>query len=216
MGNRRKIRKICLWLLIFLLSNAVLYVLSDSPSPTAEIAFRRKEKQNLIGPAEIVEIMDFEDNRYDHLLIGRSDHGYTFFEWNDRDPDDGVLSYQPKAKGATLFCTEYSYQDIYYGQGWLPIFAFVDTPLALSAKLTLTTTNKEGETVHYPLEAQRSEDGYFLFSWETWNLRSKDFWLVQQLITGAYNNYVLSGTATATLELYDRNGELLETYQFTK
>lgn len=215
MGNRRKIRKIGIWLLIFLLSNAVLYVLSEDSSPTAKIAFRRKEKQNLVGPAEIVEVLDFEDNRYDHLLIGRSAYGYTFFEWNDRNPDYGVLTYQPKAKGATLFCTEYSYQDIYYGQGWLPIFAFVDSPAAYTAKLTLAITTKHGESA-YLLETQRNQQGYFLFRWDTPNLMAQEFWVVQQLIAGNYMGYVKAGTATVTLEVYDRDGALLQTYHFTK
>ena len=215
MGNRRKIRKIVIWLLIFLLSNAVLYVLSNDPSPNAKFAFRRKERTNLIGPAEIVEILDFVDNRYDHLLIGQSDHGYTFFEWNERNPDDGVLSYQPKAKGATLFCTEYSYQDMYYGQGWLPIFAFVDSPAAYTANLTLAITTKHGENT-YLLESQRSQQGYFLFSLDTPNLKAQEFWMIEQLIAGNYLRYVLDGTATATLDIYDRDGKLLQTYLFTK
>lgn len=214
MGNRRKIRKIVIWLLIFLLSNAVLYVLSDAPSPNAKIAFRRQEKQNLIGSAEIVEILDFEDNRFDHLLIAQSDFGYTFYEWNDHNWDDGVLTYQKKAKGATLYCTEYNYQDMYYGEGWLPIFAFTDHAAA-SAKLTLVTTHGD-KTATYPMEATRSDAGYFLFFWERNGVRDLDFWLVQQLITGAYNNYVLDGTARATLELYNSKEELLEIYQFTK
>ena len=215
MGNRRKIRKIGIWLLIFLLSICVICAVSQSSSLTAEIAFRRKEKQNLIGPAEFVEILDFEDNRYDHLLIGKSDYGYTFFEWNDRDPDDGVLSYQPKAKGATLFCTEYNYQDTYYGQGWLPIFAFVDPPAAYTARLTLAITTKHGEST-YLLEAQRSQQGYFLFRWDTPNLKAQEFWVVQQLIAGNYMGYVEAGTATATLEVYDRDGVLIQTYLFSK
>lgn len=215
MGNRRKIRKIGIWLLIFLLSVCVIRVMSQSPSNTAEIVFRRKEKQNLIGPAEIVEIMDFKDNRYDHLLIGRSEHGYTFFEWNDRDPDDGILSYQPKSKGATLFCTEYSYQNISCGQGWLPIFAFVDTPTAYTARLILTTTTKYGETTHL-LASMRNQQGYFLFTWDTPNLQAEEFWVVQQLIAGNYMGYVEAGTATATLEVYDRDGTLIQTYCFTK
>lgn len=214
MGNRRKIRKIIIYLLIFLLSAAVLYALEGCPSFTAEMAFRRKEKQNMLGPAEILGILDFEDNRYDHLLIGRSEYGYTFFEWNDTNPDDGVLTYQPKSEGATLYCTMYNYNDMYYGQGWLPIFAFTDYP-ATSAKLNLITT-QEGETVTYPMEAIRSEAGYFLFAWERTGVRGQDFWLVQQLITGEYSYYVLDGTAQATLELYNAKGELVEIYQFTK
>ncbi len=212
MSKQRKIRKIVLYLLIFILSAVVICALSNAPSPTAEAAFRRKEKQQMIGPAEIVEILDFEDNRYDHLLISRSEYGYTFFEWNDSNPDDGVLSYQPRSTGATLYCTKYNYEDMSYSQGWLPIFAFTDQP-AVSAKLTLTTT-QDSETITYSMDAKRSGAGYFLFRWKTTGLRGSDFWLVQQMITGEYSNYILEGTTTATLELYNTKGELVETHQF--
>lgn len=214
MGNRRKIRKIGIWLLIFLLSLGVIFALTGSPDMTAEMAFRMKEKQNLIGPASIMDVIDFTDDRYDHLLVGCSEYGYTFFEWNDYDPEDGALTYQPKSEGATIYCTKYSYNAMNYGQGYLPIFAFTDRP-AFTARLVLTT-EQDGEAVSYPLAAQRNGAGYFLFTWPTDDLRSRDFWMVQQMITGEYSNYVLDGTVKATLELYDANGELMETYYFSK
>lgn len=214
MGNHRKIQKTGIWVLVFLLSLGVIFALTGSPILTAEMVFRMKEKQNLIGPAHIMGVIDFTDDRYDHLLIGQSEYGYTFFEWNDRDPDDGVLSYQPKSKGATLYCTRYSYNAMRSGQEYLPIFVFTDRP-AFIARLVLTTI-QDGETVTYPLAAERNGDGYFYFIWPTNNLRSRDFWLVQQLITGEYRNYILDGSAQATLELYDMDGKLLDTFLFTK
>ncbi len=214
MGNHRKIQKTGIWVLVFLLSLGVIFALTGSPILTAEMVFRMKEKQNLIGPAHIMGVIDFTDDRYDHLLIGQSEYGYTFFEWNDRNPDDGVLSYQPKQEGATLYCTKCSYNAMDYRKSYLPIFAF-SNHYATRAKLTLTT-NMDGEAIQYVLEAERSEAGYFLFRLKTDNLRSADFWQIQQLITGEYRNYILDGSAQATLELYDMDGKLLDTFLFTK
>ena len=215
MANRKRLGKILIYLLILSLCVIGLYWFGNGKSLTAKMAFRRLEKRHMVGPAEIMEILDFEEDRYDHLLIGRSQYGYTFFEWRDQNPDDGVLSYQPRQKGATLYCTKESYNALYYRQGYLPIFAFCDQ-YAASAKLILTT-NMDGESISYCLEAKRSEAGYFLFRWKTGELtRGADFWQVQQLITGEYRNYVLDSSAQATLELYDENGALTETYHFTK
>lgn len=215
MSKRKRIKKILLALLILFISAISIYFFAfDSLPFSPEMAFRRKEKQAMIGPAEIIAKLDF--NQYNHILIGESDYGYTFFEWqgnaNWRNSD---LSYIQKQDGVTLYCTYYMYASEEYSKSWLPIFAFVDHPSAVSAELTLTIT-QGGETVSYPLSAQRSPEGYFLFSWDTMDLRSYDFWLVQQHITGAYSNYVLEGTVTATIRLYDQNGDLIETREFTK
>jgi hypothetical protein len=215
MANRKRLGKVLIYLLILSLCVVGLYWFGNGKSLTAKMAFRRLEKRHMVGPAEIMEILDFEEDRYDHLLIGRSQYGYTFFEWNDQNPDDGVLTYQPKAEGATLYCTKYSYNAMDYQQSYLPIFAFCDH-YAARAKLTLTT-NMDGEAISYCLEAQRSEAGYFLFRWKTGELpRGADFWQVQQLITGQYSSYVFDHNATATLELFDTNGQLTETHHFTK
>ena len=216
MGNRRKLRKIVMWLLVLLLSAAILYVLEGCPSFTAEMAFRRKEKQNMIGPAEFISTIDFPHGRYDHMMIGKSEYGYTFFEWDDGTGwDNGILSYILKQEGATLYCTYWPYGSSQYSSDWLPIFAFADVPAAVSARLTLKTT-QEGETVTYPLSATKSKDGYYLFSWKILTLRANDYRLVQQLITGKYSDYVLEGTAQAVLELYNAKGELVGTYHFDK
>lgn len=214
MERRKRLRKTLVYFLVLAVSVIAIYYLSGGKSLNAEMAFRRQEKQNMVGPAQIMDVLDYEEDRYDHLLIGQSQYGYTFFEWNDQNPDDGVLNYQPKQEGATLYCTKYSYNAMDYQQAYLPIFAFSDH-YAARAKLTLTT-NMDGEAIQYVLEAQRSEAGYFLFRWKTDVPRGADFWQIQQLITGEYNNYVLDSSAQAMLELFDSKGELTETYHFTK
>lgn len=216
MTIRSRTKKLILWLLVLILALVLLAPALDFPSLTAEIAFRRVERSNLIGPAEIIATVDFPHGPYNHIFIGESDYGYTFYEWMDSSGwDEGNLSYVEKKEGVTLFCTYSMYGSEEWSADWLPIFAFTDNSAATSARLTLTTI-QDGEAVSYPLLAQRSEEGYFLFHWEVLDLRGCDFWLVQQHITGAYSNYILDGSATATIELFDRNGNLLETHQYSR
>ena len=207
--------KILIWSVILVLAVWLFLFASNYPSPTAEVAFRKAEKENLIGPAEVIEILDFEDSGYDHLLIAHSPYGYTFFEWTDPNWDDGRLSYQKKNDRVTLFCTYYPSERLYTGRGWLPIFAFAQHGAAVRARLTIETIKQES-TATYTLEAEKSNAGYFLFKQNVSELQSEDFWYIQQLITGAYSEYVLDGTAKATVELYDHTGNLIETKVFTK
>ena len=215
MSKRKKLRKIAFWSVLFLLCNLTLYMIGEH-SLHAKIAFRKAERKNLTGPAEIVEVLDFEDSRYDHLLIGKSEYGYSFYEWqdNDRIKYYANFSYQPKGERATLYCTEYDYESLYTGRAWLPIFAFTEDYTAVSAHLTLTIDRPDGITT-YDLETNRTQADYFLFRLKIEDLGAKDFWMIQQMITGAHGEYILEGTASAELCLYDRNGVLIETISFT-
>lgn len=216
MSNRKKLQKISIALLVLIVSVFALYWLGDFPSFTSEMAFRRKEKAQLIGPAQIIDTKDFEHSRYDHMIIGKSDYGYTFFEWNDGSGwDEGVLTYFPKAENVTLYCTKYAYASYLHEEEWLPIFAFTDSPASDRAKLTLEVISK-GEAATYTLEADRNESGYFLFSLPTSQLRNLDFWLIQQLITGEYDYHFLDGSTTAIIELFDNNDNLIQAQTFTK
>lgn len=216
MNKRKHIKKIIIAALILVFSVASLHLLLTDNSLTPEMAFRRMEKKNMIGPAEIFAVVDFPHGAYDHILIGKSDYGYTFFEYRDEALDSGVLTYVPKKEGATLYCTNYMYGSEKYSSDWTPIFAFTDQKKAVSAKLVLEVT-QDGETVTYPLEAEKSPEGYFMFHWETLFLPGEEYWSIQQLIAGQHDGYVLDDcTAQATLELYSSNDTLLETYLFTK
>ena len=211
MSDRKKLVRTAVFLLIFLLCAAYLYILQGN-SPTAEAALRRKEKQMLIGPAEIVETLEFEHSRYTNLLIGKSEYGYTFFEWSGTHWDNGVVHYQPKSEGVTLYCTKYSYDYLDTEQEWLPIFAFAESSAAVHAELTVNTA-MNGQSAVYHLEADRGSGGYFLFRLRPAELGPQEFWLIQQLITGEYSEYVIDGTASVTVTLYNRGGELIETCQ---
>ena len=179
------------------------YIVQASALP--EVFLKVAEVKRLLSTGEAATVNDASKM----VGISRS----AFYKYRDAKLDDGKLTYVPKQKDATLYCTYNRYGSEQSGE-WLPIFAFVDTPKAHSARLVLTTTNKDGETANHSLASMRNQQGYFLFQLHLIDLQAEEYWLVQQLIAGNYREYALKGTAEATLELYDKNGNLLETYHF--
>ena len=77
-------------------------------------------------------------------------------------------------------------------------------------KLTITI---EGETKTYQLEGDRKDSSYYLFSLPTEELGGKHFWLLQQALTGAYSEYVLTGTVEIQIDYYDISGALVDTFE---
>lgn len=206
-------RKLLLCSLILLLTVAVIFFCSDWPSPTPEIAFRRAEKQQLIGPAEIVARLDSEVDYNNTIILGKSDHGYTMFAYYDDRWDDGRLRYFPKIEGATLFCPEYAYYDE-DNVPYVLIFLFPEKCISPSAKLTLTISC-DGETETYHAEGQRQDGGFYSLSLPYRDMKGKHFWLLQQVLTGSYSEYVLTGTVDISIEYYDKNGQLTDFYERT-
>lgn len=214
MKNWSRKTKLTLCTLILLLTVTALFFCSDWPSPTPEIALRRAEKEQLVGPAEIIATLDFQHGTYDHMMIGASENGYTTFEYYDhRGWDDGKLRYFPKTEGATLFCPEYSYYDE-NSEPYVLIFLFPEKYAAASAEMTLSIScGEESET--YYLEGQRQDGNYYIFSLPYRGLKGQFFWLLQQALTGSYSEYVLTGTVDISIEYYDRNGQLTDSYERT-
>lgn len=208
-------RKQKLMLCVFLLLTSLLFIgsISHWPSPTLEIAIRRQEKQQLIGPSEIIAAMDFEYSPWDHLVLGKTEHGYTTYEYSDSlGWDKGDLNYYPKEDDCTIFCTEYWYRT--GEEEWLPIFLFPESQRSAGTKLSLTI-NVEGEEKSYQLDGERKDSSFYLFSLPIEDMGGQHFWLLQQAITGAYSEYVLSGTVDIQIEYFDASGTLVDTYSQT-
>ena len=210
-------KKLLLWLLVLLFSTTLLVCIKDFPSLTPEMAMRRAEKRSLIGPCQIIG-NDYIKTAYDFdymALVGESQYGYTLFEYMQANAyyDQGFLSYHEKQDGFTLFCSgstvHYSSYDTVH-----PFWVFPPITTARSAVLTLTCSynlnNKSYERT-YTLEAQRNENGYFLFIWDYGNEEDRialDY-LFNRINGKQYVSHFQFGTAT--LELYDSNGQLLDT-----
>lgn len=213
MKNWSRKQKLMLCTILLIVSVLFIASLSNRHSPTLEIAIRRAEKQQLVGPSEIISTMDFEFSPWDHLVLGKTEHGFITYEYrDDLGWDKGDLSYYPKKQGGTLFCTEYWYRTDEAEK--LPIFLFPEKQNSTAAKMQLSITI-DGETKTFQLDGIRKDSSFYQFSLPTEELEGQFFWLLQQALTGAYSEYVLSGTVEILIEYYDISGNLIDTYAKT-
>lgn len=207
MKNWSKKKKLLLCLLVLLVSLFFIACITDWPSPTLEIAIRRKEKQQLIGPSEIIGQIDYD---YGQIYLGKTEHGWITYEYiDDLGWDSGELRYFPKEENVTIFCTDFLLRTDY--KEWLPIFAIADNWKTSSAEMTISVSGIEGSDV-YRLDGEKQDTGYFLFSLPAEELGPECFWLLQQSITNSYQEYVLTGTVEIRIAFYDRTGSLVDTY----
>ena len=215
MKNWSRKKKLLLCIPILLISLFFIASISEWPSPTLEIAIRRKEKQQLIGPSEIIEKLDFAGSSWDHLILSRTEHGYTTYEYQDGlGWDNGYLRYFEETPVATMFTTDYRYKQA-RGLPIIPIFLFPENQTAHSARMFLTIQGAESSASFNQLSYREPGSG-FMFSLPAGSeLESECYWLLQQAISGAWQEYVLTGTVEIQVNLYDRQGNLVDTYSKT-
>lgn len=207
-------RKLVLFLLILLAATLIIGSLSDSPSPTLEIAMRRMEKRMLVGPMETITTLDFEYSPWDHLVIGKSAYGYSIYDYcDDLGWDNGDLAYFPRSEDVTIICPEYPYRTA-DNKSFLPIFLFPEDVFPAQAKMTLIMSiDNESETC--TVEADRIERSLFLFSLPVDDIKPEYFWLLQQAVSGNCREYVLTGTVEISVEFYDASGNFIDAYTKT-
>ena len=174
--------RICLNLLAILVLLAVGYLLLGCPAFTPAQHYRRLEKANLVGPAEIIEIAEISNGSYDHILAADDGDAVILYCYNLRNYrwDRGTFIYREKENGITILpapVPDFSFDARIID---LPVLLFHDYPGAVRAELELTlgegldlweTTWDQGGAVTtvpfektYVLEADRQIDGYFRFN----------------------------------------------------
>ncbi len=58
----------------------VLYILVGSPAFSAEQAFRRAERQSLVGPSEILAELPVKEDYFDSLIVADDSEGELIYE----------------------------------------------------------------------------------------------------------------------------------------
>lgn len=209
MKTSRKIRGILIWLLVTVLSVLAIYELFGSPALTPEMALRRKEKYAWVGPSEVIWEGESCHWWYDRLLLGETDYGYCFYKYDGGVYGSGSFDYVEKGKRECFLV----------GSGTVPVdinifqlFAITDNPKAVRARLTLET-ECEGEpkyTGTYTAQAELSGGVFYQFAVDITDMDRTvlGFWAERlEDDDRVYRN--ISGTAT--LELFDREGNLIDT-----
>ncbi len=196
-------QKIALHLVCIALSCAVLWALFPTEAPTAIAAFRKAEKRQMVGPAEIVETLALSHSWYDRMMIGISEHGLTVFSWNsDNRYDEGRLRYFSKNGSITLFCLCPDERMTNMEGAQIPFFAIAEHPNAVSATLLLELCY-EDQTELIELQAQRSKGGYFLFSLYRDAISDQTRFHMEMSLSSTY----LDGQVIGHVTLFDRQGE---------
>ena len=200
-------KKLLLCTVLLLISLFFIVSITNWPSPTLEIAIARKEKQQLVGPSEIIGQIEYD---YGHVYMGKTDHGFITYEYtDDLGWDHGELRYFPKDDTATVFCTDFLLW--YENERWLPVVVFPQNSTSASASMSLSVIGSEFQQ-SYQLEATRQDGGYYLFSLPLEDHSGEPFWLIQQAITGSWQEYVVTGTVEIQIDFFDHSGNLVDTY----
>ena len=203
-------KKLLLCSVILLISLYFIASIMNWPSPTLEIAIARKEKQQLVGPSEIIGQLEYD---YGQIYLGKTEHGYITYEYiDDLGWDSGELRYFPKESKVTLICPDFLL--LTDSEQWLPIFAFPYNARAYSAEMTISLSGIE-EIGAYELKGVKQDGGFLLFPLPAEELDAEHFWLLQQSITNSYQEIVLTGTVEIQIDFYDHSGNLVDTYSKT-
>ena len=207
-------KKLLLCILIFLISLFFIASITQWHSPTPEIALRRMEKRQLIGPSEIITTIDTNNVDNCHMIWGESEHGYTVFLYFDTvDLDSGNLYYFPKSEQVTICCTGYNnvYED---GSKELPIYVFRENTIYPEAWISLTISSGE-ETHTYEMVGHPMDSIFYCFPIQITDMPFEDYYLLNQALNKEYDNIILTGTVEIQIDFYDNSGNLVDTYSKT-
>lgn len=212
MDRRKRIRGILRYTGLILICLVLIYVGLDAPTFTAEMAMHRQEAMHWVGPSKVIAAGDVNDMHYDHILLGETEHGYCLYEYTDGlwNRDTGSLTYIAKDDKRVCFIPD-RYTDVDF-EKILPVFAISGNSRAVSARLTLETVSDKDPVYcgTVTAQAQLRQGCWFLFETDLsevwidvaryWNLRLKGNQWSYGYIMGS-----------ATLELFDGDGNLIET-----
>ncbi len=155
-------------LLAILVCFVLIYIFLGSPAPTVEEAYRRAEKANLVGPGEILAVLEPQGQAYSHLVLARESGGTMVYAWDRQQPELREFVYRE----GSLVLTAAPGQEFFWLQtrAVLPVYLFHGYEEAHRAELELTIRGEfEGEAYAYTysLDAQKEGEGWFAFTIRT-------------------------------------------------
>ena len=210
MKTSKKIRGILLWLAIIAVSLWAIYVTIGSPDLTPEMGMHRLERLYKVGPSKIIWEGESFHRWYDRMILGETDYGYCFYLYDSGSYGYGMdsLTYVEKGREG---CFVSHRSTITVESEVLPVFAISGDPRAVEARLTLETKSEmavyEGT---YTGRAELSGGVFYQFSVDItdMDLTVKNYW-EDRLNGDERTDQWISGVMT--LELFDRDGNLLDT-----
>ena len=209
MKTSKKIRGILIWLLVTILSVLAIYEVFGSPALTLEMALRRRERSAWVGPSKVIWEGASDLWPYDCLLVGETDYGYCFYAYRSNNFEYGRFDYvEKKSEEQFLILSGSVPVDV----NVFELYVITDNAKAVRAQLTLETKCDEEPSYcgTYTAQAELNAGVFYQFAMDITGMDYGvlSFWADR--LNGddrIYRN--ISGTAT--IALYDRDGNLIDT-----
>lgn len=221
----RIVRNILLAAVLFTL----FYFFIGSPSMSPEQAYRRDAARNLVGPGEILGILNVDMNGgYNRLLLAETEEGIIqycyrhenlgFFRGNTFSSYEGDLIYREKQGDVSIMAAT----GLHYSYGpdplTLPLILFDECPKAVRAEIELNLTGETSYTTgdfdsdtygfSYRLNAQREYGGLFVFELTTQGTDAEN--LAVSRVSDLYAQGISGGARVpVTVCLYDHREQLI-------
>lgn len=174
--------KVLLYFCGILCLSFLIYIFIGAPAFSVEHRYRRAERANLVGPAEILDIIELSpvlDETYDRMVIADVDDAVILYMCDTSNWKPDKLAYRQKQGKVTVFAAPYipiiHHNDHEFE---IPIILFDDFPQAVHAQIELELYSIQDTHAipHTALpqkffgEADRKKSGYFCFY-----IKSPDF-----------------------------------------
>ena len=164
--------KVLLLLIGAFITSLLLYIFIGAPPLSDEHRYRRAEKAHLVGPAEILDIIELtppQAGSYERMLLADGGDYIVMYLWNTQNAYHDELVYRKKMGDVTVYAAP---TNLWYYFSWegtpeikLPIVLFDNFPKAVRAELDFTLrATLHGDSAFskdYSLEAHRETPGYF-------------------------------------------------------
>ena len=203
------LRNLCLAALVL----GVLYVFVGAPAFSAEQAFRRAERQSLVGPSEILAELPLRDETFNSLIVADDTDGVLLFPVYKGSVGSKRLYYKGKTGEVTVLASPTSRLSTEIHS--LTVLLFHSFPNTASGELVLSlSTELNGVAVSgdYFLKAEHEYDGFLRFELvhtapdAYYKAESYAFWELSKMTE---DSAALGKQVPAEVRLYDSEGELI-------
>lgn len=220
--------KVLFYLFNIILWGFFLYIFIGAPPLTDTHRYRRAERENLVGPAKVLDILELKqarENSYDRLLLADNGEAIVMYVWHTQETHLEQLVYRNKMGDVTI----YAAPGCHWFNNWefaeeveLPILLFDNFPRAVHAEIDFTLqADRQNDftfSKDYSLEADRVSDGYFCFYIQSSDISSTDdncegavLASLSQLTDGYHYSLSFSDYTEipVSVRLYDNSGNLI-------
>lgn len=214
-------------LLLILFFPLLIYVFVGGPAFTTEQGYRRAEKENLVGPGEILGIETIDGLFTDTLVVAKTRYGVILYTENGNNYPVNPLVYRERTGDLMICGAPASLSTIVPPDGDdLTVILFDNYPDAVRAELDMEIFWENAQTgkhyrYQYSLEGTRTNPGYIRMDYDVqWHdsLGIDDHpenTAIHQFVAhsrdGTYR--APAGEFPATVRLYDQTGNLLHEEQ---